>query len=104
METIGRTIVTNAFSSGKMITLPEYSTKVKKISEEEFSENAKKAFSHIGNRGIAKRYGLKFNRKPINLIPGDTVYVVYIHGGKLPETGVLPDDVYLTFEHIEVVA
>ncbi len=99
-----KTIVTNAFSPGRMINLSEYSTHHKEISEEEFAENAKKASSFIGNRGIANRYGLLFNRRPINLLPGDDAYVVYIHGGVLPENGSLPANVSLTFEHVEVTA
>ena len=99
-----KTIVTNAFSPGKMISRKEYQTKAEKITEEEFQKNAQKAYSHVGNKGIATRYGLRFNRRPIDLIPGDNVYVVYIHGGKLPDNGVLPEDVHLTFEHVEVVA
>ena len=100
----GKTIVTNAFSPGRMIMLPKYSTNAKKITEEEFISNAKHALSHVGNKGIANRYGLRLNRRPINLRPGDEVYVVYIHGGTLPENGDLPSDVSLTFEHVEVVA
>lgn len=105
MNSVARkTIVTNAFSPGRMITIPKYSTNAEKITEKEFEEKAKKALSHVGNKGIANRYGLRLNRSPINLRPGDEVYVVYIHGGKLPETGDLPSDVSLTFEHVEVVA
>lgn len=99
-----KTIVTNAFSPGRMIKLSKYSTHHKEISEEEFAENAKKASSHVGNRGIANRYGLLFNRRPINLVPGDDAYVVYIHGGTLPSDGNLPSNVHLTFEHVEVTA
>ena len=99
-----KTIVTNAFSPGKMINRKEYQTKAEKITEEEFSKKAQNAYSHVGNKGIATRYGLRFNRRPIELIPGDNIYVVYIHGGRLPDNGVLPDDVYLTFEHVKVVA
>ena len=104
MEPIGRTIVTNAFSPGKMIRVPEYHTHTTDITEEEFKKMAKTAFSHVGNKGIATRYGLQFNRRPIQLVPGDEVYVVHIHGGRLPESGILPDDVYLTFQHVEVTA
>lgn len=100
----GKTLVTHAFSPGKMIKSRRYTTHTVDITEEEFEKNAKKALSHVGNKGIAKRYGLKYNRKPINLMPGDDVYVVHIHGGKLPDNGILPDDVYLTFQHVEVVA
>ena len=81
-------------SEGGMIT----------TNNEEFAENAKKASSHVGNRGIANRYGLLFNRSPINLVPGDDAYVVYIHGGVLPADGNLPANVRLTFEHVEVTA
>lgn len=100
----GKTIVTNAFSPGKMINVPEYGTRTKNISEKEFHENAKKALSHVGNKGIARRYGLRFNRKPILLVPGDDVYVVHIHGGRLPDSGIIPDDVFLTFQHVEVIS
>lgn len=102
-QQVGKTLVTNAYS-GSMVRSEEYSTKVQKISEDEFMDNAKKALSHVGNRGIANRYGLRFNRSPIRLTPGDEVYVVYIHGGVLPESGVLPANVSLSFEHIEVRA
>ncbi|MBQ2653048.1 MAG: hypothetical protein IJF83_05790 [Methanobrevibacter sp.] len=99
-----KTIVTSAFSSGRMINSPEYTLHGKKITEKEFQEKAKKALSFIGHRGVANRYGLQFNRSRISLVPGDQVYVVYIHGGRLPENGDLPSDVSLTFEHVEIVA
>lgn len=99
-----KTIVTNAFSPGRMIKLSRYSTHHEEITEDEFAENAKKASSHVGNRGIANRYGLQFNRSPIHLVPGDEAYVVYIHGGTLPSDGHLPANVSLTFEHVEVTA
>ena len=99
-----KTIVTNAFSPGRMINLPKYSTTAKKITEKECAKNAKKASSYVGHKGIANRYGVPLNRRHINLLPGDDVYVVYIHGGTLPENGILPSDVSLTFEHVEVTA
>lgn len=99
-----KTIVTSAFSSGRMINSPEYTLHGRKITEREFQEHAKKALSFVGHKGVANRYGLPFNRSRINLVPGDQVYVVYIHGGILPENGNLPSDVSLTFEHIEVEA
>ena len=98
-----KTIVTNAYS-GSMVRYDKYSTDVEKISEEEFAMNAKQAFSHIGNKFIANRYGLRLNKKPIKLLPGDEVYVVYIHGGRLPEHGKLPKDVKLSFEHVTIKA
>lgn len=99
----GKIIVTNAFS-GAMINFEKYSTTVTKITEEEFRENAPLCISHIGNKGIAKRYGLELNKSHIELAPGDELYVVYIHGGTLPESGRLPWNVNLSFEHIEVKA
>ena len=97
-------IATNAYS-GTMVTAEKYTTKVEKISEDEYRENAKKAVSHIGNKGSANRYGLKYNRRPITLQPGDQVYVCYIGGkGILPESGILPHNVHLSFEHIKVIA
>ena len=99
----GKLIATNAFS-GAMVNTEEYSTKVSKISEEEFFELAKNADSHISHPGISKRYHLPINKKHINLVPGDEVVVVYIHGGKLPMTGKVPWNVSLSFEHIRVIA
>ena len=99
----GKLIVSNAFS-GSMVNTEKYSTKVSKISEEEFSELAKHADSHISHPGIAKRYRIPINKKHINLLPGDEVVVVYIHGGKLPMNGSLPWNVSLSFEHIKVIA
>lgn len=98
----GKLIVTNAFS-GAMVQTSEYGTDVEKISEEEFLELSQEACSHIGHPGIARRYHLPVNRKPIHLVPGDEVAVVYIHGGKLPRNGKLPWNVRLTFEHIKIV-
>lgn len=97
-----RLIVTNAFS-GSMVNTEKYHTDVKKITEEEFEELAKYADSHISHPGISRRYDLPINKKRINLVPGDEVAVVYIHGGKLPTTGKLPWNVKLTFEHIKVI-
>ena len=101
---MSKTIVTNAFSPGKMIKHPQYTTHTEDITEEEWLDNARYAISHIGNKGIATRYGLEYNRKFIALSPGDDVYVVHINGGRLPDNGVIPDGVYLTFQHVEVEA
>lgn len=94
-----KTIVTNAWN-GKMVHSDSYTTEVDKITEEEFEKGIKGAYSHVGHRGIANRYNLRFNRKSISVIPGDEVYVVYIDGGILPSDGTVPYDVNLTFEHI----
>lgn len=99
----GKLIVTNAFS-GAMVNTEKYSTKVAKITEEEFLELAKTADSHISHPGISKRYNIPINKKHIELVPGDEVVVVYIHGGKLPFDGRLPWNVKLSFEHIKVIA
>ena len=98
----GKRIVTNAFS-GNMINTNEYSTVVSKISEEEFLELIKSADSNISHPGISRRYNLPLNPGKINLVPGDEIIVVYIHGGKLPGNGKLPWNVRLTFEHIRVI-
>ncbi|MBR0271435.1 MAG: hypothetical protein IJQ68_05515 [Methanobrevibacter sp.] len=98
----GKFIVTNAFS-GNMINIEKYSTKVSKISEEEFLELIQNAESNISHPGIARRYNLKLNPGKINLVPGDELVVVYIHGGKLPANGKLPWNVNLSFEHIRVI-
>lgn len=97
----GRLIVTNAYS-GSMVNTESYSTSVEKISEEEFIDLARKGDSHIGNPGIARRYHLPYNRKPIHLVPGDELAVVYIKGGQLPSSGQLPWNVHLSFEHIKI--
>ena len=101
---MNKKVVANAFSPGKMIKAPQYTTRTVNITEEEFIDKSKDAISHIGNVGIANRYGLKYNRTPITLLPGDEIYVVNINGGKLPYSGIIPDGVYLTFQHVEVEA
>ena len=99
---MSRLIATNAYS-GTMVKSKKYSTDAEKITEEEWLDLAKQADSHIGNPGIAKRYGLPYNRRPINLQPGDEVAVVYIGGqGRLPPSGKLPWNVFLSFEHIKI--
>lgn len=99
----GRLIVANAFS-GSMVNIEKYGTTVTKITEPEFEELVQNADSHISHPGIARRYHLPINKKHINLVPGDELIVVYIHGGKLPLTGEVPWNVSLSFEHIRVVA
>ena len=99
----GKLIVTNAFS-GAMVLPEKYGTRVTKISEKEFLELAQKADSHISHPGIAKRYHIPINKEHINLLPGDEVVVVYIHGGKLPMNGSVPWNVKLSFEHIRVMS
>ena len=97
----GKLLVTNAFS-GSMINLENYTTQVSKISEEEFLELIRDAESHISHPGIARRYHLPVNKSHINLVPGDELLVVYIHGGKLPSNGKLPWNCRLTYEHIRI--
>lgn len=89
-------IVTNAFSFN-MIGFLAYDVSVERINESIFKRETRDAESFIGNQGVANRFHLRLNKKPINLRPGDEVYVVLINGGILYDDGSKSPGTHLNF-------
>lgn len=89
--------ISNSWSPN-MFSLHEWDMKCHELSEEEFKVLSYDAFSHMGNKSLAKILGVAYNPSPFTLRPGDVLLVAHLKGGRLPENAeTIPENVVLEF-------